>query len=66
MKEELSKNEDIVFTRQNDKVKGSRGNATNSPRRNISTAGIILGLVLVLGALCLWLLRLLGWVGFGN
>lgn len=59
MKEELSKNEDIVFTRQNDKVKNNRGNAENIQRRYVNSTAIIAGLLLAVAMLCLWMLRLL-------
>ncbi len=60
MREEMSKNEDVVFTRQNDRVKNNRGNVENTQRRYVSAAGVIIALSLVLASLCLWLLRLLG------
>lgn len=60
MNEELPRNEESVFTLQNERVKESRGRAVNRQRRYVSASAIILWLLLATAALHLWLLRLLG------
>ena len=60
MNEELPRNEESVFTIQNEKVKESRGCTRNRVRRYVSAPAIILWLLLATAALHLWLLRLLG------
>ncbi len=62
MKEELPRNEDIVFAKQNEKVKRSRGRANNTHRRYVSAGAVIVWLLLALAGLCLWALHLLGYV----
>lgn len=62
MKEELPRNEDIVFAKQNERVKRSRGQASNTQRRYVSAGGVILCLLLALAGLCLWALHLLEYV----
>lgn len=62
MKEELPRNEDIVFTQQNERVKRSRGKISNTQRRYVSAGAVILWLLLALAGLCLWALRLLGYL----
>lgn len=59
MREEMPKNEDVVFNRQNDRVKNSRGSVENTQHRYVNAAGIIIVLLLALISLSLWLLRLL-------
>lgn len=60
MNEELPRNEETVFTLQNEKVKESRGRTQNRPRCYVSAPTIILWMLLATAALHLWLLRLLG------
>ena len=60
MNEELPRNEESVFTLQNEKVKESRGRTQNRPRCYVSAPTIILWMLLATAALHLWLLRLLG------
>lgn len=62
MREELSANEDIIFTQQIDKVVQGRGSTANKPRQLVSVGGVIFWHLLVLVALDLWLLRLLGYI----
>lgn len=62
MKEELPRNEDIVFAKQNERVKRSRGQASNTQRRYVSAGAVILWLLLALAGLYLWALRLLDYV----
>ncbi len=57
MREELKKNEDVVFTRQDEKVKR---NLPNQARRYVHAGAIVAWLLLALVALSLWLMRLLG------
>ena len=60
MNEELPRNEESVFTLQNEKVKESRGRTQNRPLCYVSAPTIILWMLLATAALHLWLLRLLG------
>lgn len=60
MNEELPRNEESVFTIQNEKVKESRGCTRNRPRRYVSPSVIIFWMLLATASLHLWLLRLLG------
>lgn len=62
MKEELPRNEDIVFAKQNERVKRSRGQANNTQRRYVAAGAVILWLLLALAGLCLWVLQLLDYV----
>ncbi len=62
MREELSANEDIIFTQQIDKVVQGRGSTVNKPRQLVSVSGVIFWHLLALVALDLWLLRLLGYI----
>lgn len=59
MKEELPKNEDLIFDVQNKKVVESFGRSTNRQRRCVSALWVCAWLLLPLVALHLWLLRLL-------
>ncbi len=61
MKEELPPNQDIIFAKQNSKVKRGDG-CVNKPRRLVSSAAVIFWHLLALVALNLWLLRLLGYI----
>lgn len=60
MREELPKNEDVIFNQQNARVKTSRGNPINRQRRYVSAGWLIVWYLLALAAICLWTLRLLG------
>lgn len=57
---ELPPNEDVITRQQNARVKRSRGNPINRQRHYVGAAGVIVGYLFALFALCLWLLRLLG------
>ena len=56
MREEMSKNEDLIRVRQELLVKTSTGTPVNTQRRCVSEGSIILCALI---ALCSWLLRLL-------
>ncbi len=57
MREELKKNEDVVFSHQNARVKM---NLPNQARRYVHAGSVVAWLLLALVALSLWLMRLLG------
>ncbi len=57
MREELKKNEDVVFSHQNAKV---QMNLPNKARRYVHAGSVVAWLLLALVALSLWLMRLLG------
>ncbi len=57
MREELKKNEDVVFTHQDVKVKM---NLPNKARHYVHAGWVVAWLLLALVALSLWLMRLLG------
>lgn len=59
MREEMSKNEDLIRVRQELLVKTSTGTPVNTQRRCVSEGSIILWHLCALIALCSWLLRLL-------
>ncbi len=63
MREELKKNEDIVFNHQNAKVKM---NLPNKARRYVHAGSVVAWLLLALAALSLWLMRLLGTISLPN
>ncbi len=60
MNEELPRNEDSIFTRQNQQVKANRGRTRNRQRRYVSAAGIVFWMLLAAVSLHLWILRMLG------
>lgn len=60
MKEELPINEDVVRDKQTQTVINSPGRPVNRQRRYVGAGSLIFVLLLPLGALCLWMLRLLG------
>lgn len=62
MREELSPNEEIIFTQQNLKVVMGRGNVVNKPRQLVSAGWTIFWYLLALASLNLWLLRMLGYI----
>ncbi len=57
MREELNRNEDVIFSHQDAKVKM---NLPNKARRYVRAGAVIAWLLLALLALSLWLMRLLG------
>ncbi len=57
MREELNRNDEIVYSHQNSKIKQNRPNAE---RHKVSAAAVVMWLLLALVALSLWLMRLLG------
>ncbi len=57
MREELKKNEDVVFSQQDAKVKM---NLPNRGRHYVNAGAVVTWLLLALVALSLWLMRLLG------
>ncbi len=57
MREELKKNEDIVFNHQNARVKM---NLPNQARRYVHAGAVVAWLLLALASLFLWLIRLMG------
>ena len=59
MREEMSKNEDLIRVLQEHKVKTSSGTPVNTQRRCVSEGTIILWHLCALIALFSWLLRLL-------
>lgn len=63
MKEELPINQDIVREKQTNTVINCTGRPVNRQRRYVGAASLIFILLLPLGALCLWMLRLLGVIG---
>ncbi len=60
MKEELSKNDEVVFIQQNKRVMAGGGNVENESHCAVHPASVIAWLLLALAGLCLWMLRLLG------
>ncbi len=60
MKEELPKNDEVIFNRQNLIVQETPGNTRNAQRRYVPAGWVIFWLLLALVALSLWLMRLLG------
>lgn len=63
MKEELPINQDVVRDKQTQTVINSPGHPINRQRRYVGAPSLIFFLLLPLGALCLWMLRLLGVIG---
>lgn len=63
MKEELPINQDVVRDKQTRTVINSPGRPINRQRRYIGAGSLIFILLLPLGALCLWMLRLLSVIG---
>lgn len=59
MREEMSKNEDLIRVIQENKVKTSTGAPVNTQRRCVSEGAIILWHLCALLALFSWLMRLL-------
>ncbi len=57
MREELPKNQDVVFEQQTDKLKREQ---KNTRRSGVSRAWVISWYLLALVALSLWLFKLLG------
>ncbi len=57
MREELTRNEDVIFNQQDARIKMNRPNAL---RHHVSLYPVLGWLLLALAALSLWLLRLLG------
>ncbi len=57
MREELNRNEDVIFSHQDAKVKM---NLPNKARHYVRAGAVIAWLLLALLALSLWLMRLLG------
>lgn len=57
MREELPKNQDLVFEQQTDKLKREQKNARRS---GVSRSWVITWYLLALAALSLWLFKLLG------
>lgn len=60
MNEELPRNEDSIFNRQNQRVKENRGRTRNRQRHYVSAAGIVFWMLLAAICLHLWVLRMLG------
>ncbi len=60
MREELKKNEEVVFIQQNARVIQNRGHVRNEARRYVRAGSVVAWLLLALIALSLWLMRLLG------
>ncbi len=60
MKEELPRNEEVIFDRQISLVVDNQGNTENKQRRYVRAGWLIFWLLLALVSLCLWLMRLLG------
>lgn len=60
MNEELPRNEDSIFNRQNQRVKENRGRTRNRQRRYVSASGIIFWMLLAAVSLHFWILKLLG------
>ncbi len=57
MREELNKNEDVIFDQQMQRVKDE---LPNQARRYVRAGGVVGWLLLALVALSLWLMRLMG------
>lgn len=62
MREELGKNEDVIARQQASKVMSNRSNTQNVSRRHVGAFWVIFWFILALGAISLWMLRLLGYV----
>ncbi len=60
MKEELPRNEDVVFNQQNKRMMEHRDNPANCQRRYVRPGEVIAWLLVATLALSLWLARLLG------
>ncbi len=57
MREELSKNEEVIFALQ---IKRVKQELPNSARRYVRAGAVVCWLLLALVALALWLMRLMG------
>ncbi len=66
MNEELPKNDEVIFDRQNATVKENQGNTKNTQRRYVPAGWVIFWLLLALVSLSLWLMRLLGTISLPN
>lgn len=59
MREELPKNQDVVYEQQTDKLMREQ---KNTRRTYVSRTWVISWYLLALAAICLWTLRLLGYI----